>query len=113
MVISRSPAVSQAVSGLVCFGGKCLPLEEHIKVLGVVVDRCRLRFDYYAAAVAQQMSKFVSALRRVAGNLDSHGILTLYMVLIRPCMEYGALTWISSAVSNTLMISRTCDATRR
>ena len=48
MVISRSPAAFQAVSGLVCFGGKCLPLEEHIKILGAAVDCC-LHLDHHIA----------------------------------------------------------------
>ena len=52
MVISRSPAGSQTVSGLLCFRGKCLPLEKYIKILGVIMDRC-LCFDHHVAAVAR------------------------------------------------------------
>ena len=60
------------------------------------MDRC-LRFDFHISVVARQISQRVSALRRVAGNLDSRGgILILYKAQIRPCMEYGALTWMSS-----------------
>ena len=51
--------------------------------------------------MAHQTSQRVSALRRVAGNLDSRGILTLYKAQIRPCMEYGALTWMSGAATHT------------
>ena len=76
-----------------------MPLEEHIKVLGVAVDRC-LRFDHHVAAVARQTSQRVSALRRMAGNLDFHGILTLYKAQIRPCMEYDVLIWMSSAITH-------------
>ena len=50
MVISRSPVASQAVSGLVCFGNKCLSLEEYIKVLGVAMDSC-LHFNHHVAVV--------------------------------------------------------------
>ncbi|MPD05272.1 hypothetical protein E2C01_101005 [Portunus trituberculatus] len=98
MVISRSPAASLAVSGRLCLGGQILPLQESIKLLGVTVD-CGLRFDRHVAAVAHQASLRVSALRRMAGSLDSRGILTLYKAQIRPCMEYGALSWMSSAAT--------------
>ncbi|MPC82752.1 hypothetical protein E2C01_077434 [Portunus trituberculatus] len=77
MIISRSPAVSPAVSGRLCFRGQALPLQEHIKALGVTVD-CGLRFDRHVAAVAHHASLLVSGLCRMAGCLDSRGILTLY-----------------------------------
>ena len=99
MVISRSPGASYAVSGHLRFGGKCLPLQDHIKILGVSVDR-NLRFDHHIAGIARQTSLRVSALRRVADTLDPRGILTLYKAQIRPCMEYGALTWMSSAATH-------------
>ena len=51
----------------------------------------------------------MSVLRRVARNLDSRGILTLYKAQIRPCMEYGALTWMSAATTHT----RRLDAVQR
>ena len=99
MVISLFPAASQAVSGLVCFGDKCLPLKEHIKIVGVAVDRC-LRFDHHVTAVARQTSQRLSAFHRMAGNLDFHGILILYKAQIRLCMEYGALTWMSNSATH-------------
>ena len=100
MVISRSPAASQAVEGLLRFEGEQLTLQEHIKILGVTMDR-ELRYDTHITSVARQTSQRVSALRRVAGSLDSRGILNLYKAQIRPCMEYGALTWMSSAHTHT------------
>ena len=36
----------------------------------------------------------------MAGKLDTYGILTLYKAQIRPCMEYSALTWMSSAATH-------------
>ncbi|XP_063879419.1 uncharacterized protein LOC135110721 [Scylla paramamosain] len=45
----------------------------------------------------EQASQRVSALHRMSGNLDSRGILTLYNAQIRACMEYSALSWMSSA----------------
>ena len=59
-----------------------------------------LRFDHHVAAVARQTSQRVSVLCRMAGNLDAHGILTLYKTQIRPRVEYGALTWMSSAATH-------------
>jgi len=99
MVISRSPGASHAVSGQLCFGGKSLPLQDYIKILGVAVDRS-LRFDHHIAGVARQTSLRVSALRRMADTLDPRGILTLYKAQIRPCAEYGALSWMSSAATH-------------
>lgn len=99
MVISRSLGASHAVAGELCFGGKDLPLQDYIKILGVSVDRS-LRFDHHIAAVTRQTSLRVSALRRVANTLDPQGIRTLYKAQIRPCMEYGALSWMSSAAAH-------------
>ncbi|XP_063854385.1 uncharacterized protein LOC135096635 [Scylla paramamosain] len=59
-----------------------------------------LRFDHHIAVVARQTSLRVSALRRMANTLDPRGILTLYRAQIRPCMEYGALSWMSSAATH-------------
>lgn len=99
MVISRSPGASQAVSGLLLFSHKILPLQDHIKVLGLTVDHC-LRFDHHVEAVARQASQRVSTLRRMAGTLEPRGILTLYKAQIRPYLEYGALSWMSSAATH-------------
>ena len=108
MVVSRSPAATQALKGQLQFGGVQLPLQDNVKILGVAIDR-ELRYDQHLASVASQTSQRVSALRRVASNLDPQGILTLYKAQIRPCMEYGALTWMSSAASHT----RRLDAVQR
>ncbi|MPC68001.1 hypothetical protein E2C01_062190 [Portunus trituberculatus] len=89
MVISRSPDASQAVSGELCFGGKCLPLQDYIKILGVCVD-CSLHFDNHIAGIVHQTSLRVSALRRMADTLEPQSTLTLYKAQIRPCMEYAA-----------------------
>ncbi|MPC65161.1 hypothetical protein E2C01_059290 [Portunus trituberculatus] len=77
----QSPAAPMAVSGHLCFGGQTLPVQEHIKVLGVTME-CDLRFDHHVAAVANQASLCVSALRGMAGSLDYPGILTLYKAQI-------------------------------
>ncbi|XP_050687365.1 uncharacterized protein LOC126980953 isoform X2 [Eriocheir sinensis] len=108
MVISRSPDASRAVSGQLRLGGKSLPLQDHIKVLGVTVDQS-LRFDLHIRAVARQASLRVSALRRVAGSLDPRGILTLFKAQIRPYLEYGALCWMASAATHMLRL----DAVQR
>ena len=56
-----------------------------------------LRYKTHITSAASQISQRVSALRRVAGSLDSRGILTLYKAQIRPCMKHSALTGMSSA----------------
>ena len=69
VVVSRSPAPSQAVEGHLQFEGFRLPPQDTIKVLGVTIDR-ELRYDQYITSVVRQSSQRVSALRRVAGSLD-------------------------------------------
>ena len=99
MVVSRSLAAPRAIEGSVLFGGVPLPLQDHIKILGVDLDR-ELRFDHHLKNVAHRASLRVSALRRVASFLDRRGILLLYKAQIRPYLEYGALTWMSSAATH-------------
>ena len=108
MVISRSPAASQAIAGKLLFGGVSLPLQDHIKILGVTADQ-GLRYDRHVSAVASQASQRVSALRRMANTLDPRGVLTLYKAQIRPLLEYGALTFMSSAATHM----RRLDAVQR
>ncbi|MPC57823.1 hypothetical protein E2C01_051811 [Portunus trituberculatus] len=55
MVVSRSMAASQVIEGRVTFGTVTLPLQEHIRILGVDLDR-RLRFDRHLKHVAHQAS---------------------------------------------------------
>ena len=100
MVISRSLGAAHAVFGELRYGGKNLPLQDCIKILGMSVD-CSLRFDHHIATVARQTSLRVSALRRMSDTLDPRDILTLNKTQISPCMEYGALTWMSSATTHT------------
>ena len=90
MVISRSPAASQAVSGQLRFGGKSLPLQEHIKILRVAMDRY-LRFYIHVSVIARQTSHRVHDQRIVAGNLNSRGIFILYKAHIRLWKEYGKI----------------------
>ena len=64
------------------------------------MDR-ELLCDTRITSVACQTPQRVSALRRVAGSLDSRDILTLYKTQISPCMEYGDLTWMCRAPTHT------------
>ena len=69
MVISRSLGAAQAVLGELRFGGKNLPFQDCIKILGMIVD-CSLRFNHHISAVAHETSLRVSALRRMVDTLD-------------------------------------------
>ena len=105
MVVSRSPSALQAVEGRVVLGPVTLPLQDSVKILGVDLDR-ELRFDRHLRHVAHQASLRVSALRRVASFLDKRGIMLLYKSQVRPYLEYGALTWMSSASSHLRRLDR-------
>ena len=96
MVISRSPAATQAVLGHLQFGDTILALQKHVKILGVDVDQ-ELRFNLHLKKVAHLASRRVTALRRVAKFLDARGVLLLYKAQIRPYLEYATLTWMSAA----------------
>ncbi|KAK3864427.1 hypothetical protein Pcinc_029892, partial [Petrolisthes cinctipes] len=76
---ARTPSktTSQAVEGKVKFGSVTLPLQDHVKILGVTFD-AELRFDKHIHHISHQASLRVSALRRVAGFLDKRGLMTLY-----------------------------------
>ena len=71
MIVSRSCVASCEVEGRVRFGDATLPLQDHIKILEVNVDR-ELRFDLHLQTVARQASHRVSALCRVAAPTDLH-----------------------------------------
>ncbi|XP_050733849.1 uncharacterized protein LOC127007175 [Eriocheir sinensis] len=86
MVISRSPAATQAVEGRVMFGSVTLPLQDYVRILGVDLDR-GLRFDRHLKHAAHQASLRVSALRRVANFLDKRGIMLLYKAQVRPYLD--------------------------
>ena len=76
MVVSRSPVASQAVEGAGKFGPITLALQDHVKILGVTFD-AELRFDKHIHHIAHQAFLRVSALRRVAGFLDTRGFDSL------------------------------------
>ena len=87
------------------FGTITLPLQDYVRILGVDLDR-ELRFDRHIKHVARQASLRVSALRRVAGLLDKRGILLLYKAQVRPYLEYGTLTWMSSAATHLRLLDK-------
>ena len=104
------------MEGQLRFEGVRLPLQNNIKILGITIDR-ELRFDQHITTAARQISQHVSALRRMAGSLDSRGIMTLYRAQIRPCMKYGALIWTFGAAAHTRRLdavetSETCSQRR-
>ena len=89
MVVLRSPADSQAVEGQLRFEGEQLSLQGAIKILGVTMEH-KLHYDTHITSVVHQTSQRLSALSKVAGSLNSRGILTFYKAQICFCMEYGA-----------------------
>ncbi|MPC66280.1 hypothetical protein E2C01_060427 [Portunus trituberculatus] len=96
------------MQGQLRFEGERLSLQEHIKILGITTNR-ELRYGTHITSVALQTSQRKSALHWVVGSLDLWGILTLYRAQICHCMEYGALTWMSSTTTHT----RHLDAVKR
>ncbi|XP_045129291.1 uncharacterized protein LOC123515009 [Portunus trituberculatus] len=84
---------------------KSMTQTEHIRILGIDLDR-GLRFDRHLKHVAHQASLRVTALRRVAQHLDKRGIQLLYKAQVRPYLEYGTLTWMSSAATHLQRLER-------
>lgn len=54
----------------------------------------RLRFDRHLEKVARNASQKMTLLHQVKHHAD--GLLILYKAQVRPIMEYGLLTWVSS-----------------
>lgn len=99
MVISRSPDASRAVSGQLRLGGKSLPLQAHVKILSLSVER-GLRLHLHVRAVTRQASLRVFALRGMAASLGPRGILALYKAQARSYLELGALSWMSRCATH-------------
>ena len=59
MIVFRFRAASCEMEGRVRFGDATLPLQDHVKILGVNVDR-EPRFDLHLQTVARQASLRVS-----------------------------------------------------
>ena len=79
MVISRSPAASQAVSGLLGFEDRSLLFKENIKILGMAADRC-LRFDPFVAVVSRPTSQRISVQRKaVISTLEAFSSCTRHI----------------------------------
>lgn len=80
---------SQTVTIQLYFGGKALPLQEHLKFLGVTVDR-GLCFDHHVSIIARLR---VSVLRTMAGTFDPRNTVKIYK-------EYGCLSMMSSVATH-------------
>lgn len=76
-----------------------LSLQDQVKILGVSVDY-DLCYDHHDATVALQSPLCISALCRMGGNLNPLDILKLCKANICPCIEYGALSWMSIDVTH-------------
>lgn len=99
MIISRSLDAAQGAEGRLHFYDVTLPLQEHVSILGVEVDR-EMRFGHHLNNIAHQAPLRVSVLRRVARYIDATGVFVHFEVQIRHYLEYAALTWMSSAPSH-------------
>ncbi|XP_042856530.1 uncharacterized protein LOC122243115 [Penaeus japonicus] len=99
MVISRSSAASDVMSGKISMNNVALLLEDSISILGVDIDNS-LRFDKHISRICRTASLKVTSLRRILHLLDPQGILTLYKSQIRPHLEYASLAWSSAAPTN-------------
>ena len=82
----------------------CLSRDTLRPCMGVTVDRTKLRYDTHTTSLASQTSQRESPLRRATDSLDLRGILTLYQEQICPCMDYDALTWMSSSPTHTIRL---------
>ena len=72
-----SHVASCEVGGHVRFGDAKLPLQDHIKILGMNMDK-ELHFDLHLQTITRQALLRGTALRKVATLLNRRGTLMLY-----------------------------------
>ena len=104
MVISRSPDAAKTMEGNIKFGDQILKLDDSISILGVTFDR-KLNFEHIKE-ITHKASLRVTILRRMKHLLDARGLRVLYRAQVRPFLEYGTLTWMSSPRTYMNMLNK-------
>lgn len=99
MISSRSPAAVKAAERRLYFDDVTLPLHDYVKILRLALD-LEMLLDRHLKNVAYLVFLHVSVLRRLAGYLDTMGVIFPYTAHIRPYQEYAALRWMSSVPSH-------------
>ncbi|XP_054153607.1 uncharacterized protein LOC128952269 [Oppia nitens] len=80
----------------ILMNNKVLEYENHIKVLGIIIDK-DLKFNKHIEYAINKCSKIYRSLLRVAAptwGLDSEIIRIIYLRAIEPAITYGCSTWI-------------------
>ncbi|KAG0716722.1 hypothetical protein GWK47_009008 [Chionoecetes opilio] len=94
MLISRRQRPPDTPIPTILLGGRPVPLQTSISILGVEVNSV-LTFTDHIRTIARKSAWKLSCVRRVSHLLDSQGITTLYAAQVRSLMEYAPLTWSS------------------
>ncbi|KAG0715148.1 hypothetical protein GWK47_012632 [Chionoecetes opilio] len=105
MLISRRQRPPDTPIPTILLGGRPVPLQTSISILGVEVNSV-LTFTDHIRTIARKAAWKLSCVRRVSHLLDSQGITTLYAAQVRSLMEYAPLTWSSCPPSYLSLLDK-------
>ncbi|KAG0714935.1 hypothetical protein GWK47_013117 [Chionoecetes opilio] len=105
MLISRRQRPPDTPIPTILLGGRPVPLQTSLSILGVEVNSV-LTFTDHIRTIARKAAWKLSCVRRVSHLLDSQGITTLYAAQVRSLMEYAPLTWSSCPPSYLSLLDK-------
>ncbi|KAG0712555.1 hypothetical protein GWK47_018223 [Chionoecetes opilio] len=105
MLISRRQRPLDTPIPTILLGGRPVPLQTSISILGVEVNSV-LTFTDHIRTIARKAAWKLSCVVRVSHLLDSQGITTLYAAQVRSLMEYAPLTWSSCPPSYLSLLDK-------
>ncbi|KAG0718080.1 hypothetical protein GWK47_053169 [Chionoecetes opilio] len=105
MLISRRQRPPDTPIPTILLGGRPVPLQTSISILGVEVNSV-LTFTDHIRTIAREAAWKLSCVRRVSHLLDSQGSTTLYAAQVRSLMDYAPLTWSSCPPSYLSLLDK-------
>ncbi|KAG0715309.1 hypothetical protein GWK47_012230 [Chionoecetes opilio] len=105
ILISRRQRPPDTPIPTILLGGRPVPLQRSISILGVEVNSV-LTFTDHIRTIARKATWKLSCVRRVSHLLDSQGITTLYAAQVRSLMEHAPLTWSSCPPSYLSLLDK-------
>ncbi|KAG0710822.1 hypothetical protein GWK47_022007 [Chionoecetes opilio] len=105
MLISRRQRPPDTPIPTILLGGRPVPLQTSISILGVEVNSVPT-FTDHMRTIARKAAWKLSCVRCVSHLLDSQGITTLYAAQVRSLMEYAPLTWSSCPPSYLSLLDK-------
>ena len=105
MLISRRPEPTDSAPVNLKLGGRTLPLQESVNILGVEFNNT-LTFTGHVKQLAKTAAWKLGCVRRIAHLLDAKGVDTVYKAQVRSVMEYSPLAWSSCPPSHLKILDK-------